>query len=292
MIERQRRDHELLAALQHGAIDTEALLNVGDHVAMSQHGPLGEAGGPAGVLQEGDVLVADLGFDVLQVAPLGEGLAHGAGMGQVVLGHQLLDVFDHEVDQGPLGQPQVVTHPGQDHVLDRGVIHHFFQGVGEVGNDDDGLGAGVFQLMLQLARGIEGVDVHHRHAGPQDAEYRDGVLQQVRHHHGHPVPLAELQLVLQVGGEGSGLLLQPAVGNGLPHVDEGGLIGELVHRLFKHLDQRAVLVWIDLGGHPFWITLQPDSFHELLLHNSHLCAHCVASVPVTSISISCFKFML
>ncbi|MNE28192.1 hypothetical protein D3C80_1216270 [compost metagenome] len=152
-------------------------------------------------------------------------------------------------------------------MLDRGVVDHLLQGMGEVGDDDDGLGAGVFELVLQLARGIEGVDVDHRHAGPQYAEHGDGVLQQVWHHHRHPVALAELELVLQVGGKGTGLLFQPAIGNGLPHVDEGGLVGKLGHRLFKHLDQGAVLVWIDLGGHPFWITLQPDSFHELLLHN-------------------------
>lgn len=152
-------------------------------------------------------------------------------------------------------------------MLDRGVVDHFFQGMSKVGDDDDGLGAGVLELMFQLARGVERVDVDHYHAGTQDAEHRDGVLQQVGHHHGDPVTLTELELVLQVGGKGAGLLFKATVGNGLPHVDEGRLVGKFSHRLFKHLDQGAVLVSINLGGHPFWITLQPDFFHELLLHN-------------------------
>ena len=267
MVERQRGDHELLATLQHGAIDAEALLDVGNHVAMSQHGPFGEAGGATGVLQEGEIVVGDLRLDVLQETPLGEGLTHGGGVGQIVFRHQLLDVLDHEVDQGPLGQPQVIPHPGQDNVLDRGVVDHLFQGMGEVGDDDDGFGTGIFELMLQLARGIERVNVDHDHAGAQDAEHGDGVLQQVRHHHRNPIPFLQLQLVLQVGSKGAGLLFQPAVGDGLAHVDEGGLIGKLGHRGFEHLDQGAVLVWIDLGGDPFRITFQPAFFHKLLLHN-------------------------
>ncbi len=152
-------------------------------------------------------------------------------------------------------------------MLDWGVVDHFFQGMGKVGDDDNGLGTGVFELMLQLARGVERVDVDHYHAGTQDAEHGDGILQQVRHHHRDPIALLQLQLVLQIGSKGAGLLFQSAIGDGLSHVDEGGLVGKLGHRGFEHLNQGAVLVWIDLGGNSFRITLQPDFFHELLLHN-------------------------
>ncbi len=229
MVERQGGNHKLLAPLQHGAIDAEALLDVGNHVAVSQHGPLGETGSTAGVLQEGEIFAGNLRLDVLLITPFGQRLAHSGSVRQVVFGYQLLDVFHHEVDQGALGQTQVVTHAGQDDVLDRGVVDHFFQGMGEVGDDNDGLGAGVLELVLQLTRGIERVDVDHYHAGTQDAKHGDGVLQQVRHHHRDPIPLLQLQLVLQVGSKGAGLLFQSAVGDGLPHVDESGLVGELAH---------------------------------------------------------------
>ncbi len=152
-------------------------------------------------------------------------------------------------------------------MLDWGVVDHLFQGMGEVGDDDDGFGTGIFELMLQLARGIERVDVDHDHASAQDAEHGDGVLQQVRHHHRNPIPFLQLQLVLQVGSKGAGLLFKTAVGDGLAHVDEGGLIGKLGYRGLEHLDQGAVLVWINLGRDPFRITFQPDFFHKLLLHN-------------------------
>ena len=40
---------------------------------------------------------------------------------------------------------------------------------GEVLEDDDRLGAGILELVLELARRVERIDVHHRHAGAQDA---------------------------------------------------------------------------------------------------------------------------
>ena len=56
------------------------------------------------------------------------------------------------------------------------------QRAGEVLEDDDRLGAGVLQLVLELARRVQRIDVHDRHAGAQDAEQRDRVLQQVGRH--------------------------------------------------------------------------------------------------------------
>ena len=53
---------------------------------------------------------------------------------------------------------------------------------GEILQDDDGLGAGIVQLMFELARRIERIAVHHRVAGAQRAEQRDRVLQDVGHH--------------------------------------------------------------------------------------------------------------
>ncbi len=43
------------------------------------------------------------------------------------------------------------------------------QDIGEVLDDDDGPGAGILQLVLQLARRVQRIDVHHRHSGAQDA---------------------------------------------------------------------------------------------------------------------------
>jgi hypothetical protein len=58
VIQRQRRDDDLV--LRARRLDPGMrLLQVGDDVAVGQHRALGHARGAAGVLQEGDVVVAD-----------------------------------------------------------------------------------------------------------------------------------------------------------------------------------------------------------------------------------------
>ena len=159
----------------------------------------------------------------------------------------------------------MIAHVSQDHVLDRSFMDHALQGVGEVGDDDDRLGAGVLELMFQFARGIERVDVHGDETRAQNAEQRNGILQQVGHHQRHPIPFVQLQLLLQIGGEGAGLLLQFPVSQGLPHVDIGRQITRLRDGSFKHLDQRGIDIRIDLGRDTRGITLQPKLFHSVLL---------------------------
>ncbi len=48
-------------------------------------------------------------------------------------------------------------------------VTHRLQRGGEVFEDDDGLGAGVLQLVFQFARRVERVDVDHHVAGAQHA---------------------------------------------------------------------------------------------------------------------------
>ena len=89
--------------------------------------------------------------------------------GRLYLGTSFLMILTTlKFGPGSLGQPQVVTHPGQYHVLDW-CRHHFFQGVGELGNDDDGLGLCRSLQLMPSSRGYRGLTFHHRHAGPQDA---------------------------------------------------------------------------------------------------------------------------
>ena len=57
--------------------------------------------------------------------------------------------------------------------------------VREIFQDDDGFGARVVQLVLQLARGIQRIDVDDGIAGAQHGGDRDRILQHVRHHDRH-----------------------------------------------------------------------------------------------------------
>ena len=76
------------------------------------------------------------------------------GVRQVVLRHQALNVLDHKVHQRTFGGGKLVAHARQDHMLDLSFRHHFFQGMGKVGDYDDRRRAAVVELMLQFARGI------------------------------------------------------------------------------------------------------------------------------------------
>ena len=62
---------------------------------------------------------------------------------------------------------------------------------------DHGLGAGIVQLVPELVRGVERVDVHLRRAGPVDAEHGDREREDVRHHHRDAVAALDPELLLQ-----------------------------------------------------------------------------------------------
>ena len=69
----------------------------------------------------------------------------------------------------PLGKPSRSPMLASTTCLTGVLRQHLLQRLGEVLDDDDGLGAGVLQLVLELARRVERVDVHHHVAGAQDA---------------------------------------------------------------------------------------------------------------------------
>ena len=102
----------------------------------------------------------------------------------------------NQVHQAAFEETEQIAHRGEDDVFHIGFGHHFGQRVGEVFQYQDGGGAAVFQLVLQFARGVERVDVHHDAASLQNAEYGHGVLQQVGQHHGHARAFFQLEHVL------------------------------------------------------------------------------------------------
>ena len=168
---------------------------------------------------------------------LGDGCVEAHGAGQVVGRHHLLDVAHHVVDQRALEQAQLVAHGAQHHVLDRRVRDALLQRGGEVLDDDDGLGAGVLELVLQLARRVQRVDVDHHQAGAQDAGHGHRVLRHVGHHDGDAVALGQAQ-ALQIGGEGAAQAVGLGVGDVLAHEAVGRAAGVLLEALFHQRHQR------------------------------------------------------
>ena len=167
---------------------------------MRQNGALGNTRRSTGILKERDISGLDVGFGKRQAFALGDGRVEFDMIAQRPGRHQLFHAADDDVDKKALGTEQV-AHRCDDDVLERGLGCHLFDGVGEIFQDDDGLGAAVLQLMLEFPRRIERVDVDDDEASPKDRKDRHRVLQHVRHHDGHAVALLHPSR-LQIGSEG------------------------------------------------------------------------------------------
>ena len=116
------------------------------------------------------------------------------------------------------------------------------------------------ELVLELARRVERVDVHHRAAGAQRAEQAHRVLQDIGHHQRDARALLAA-VRLQVRAERGGQPVELGEGDRLAHAGERGARRELRRALLEHVADRLVLVDVDLGGHAFRIVFQPDLFH-------------------------------
>ena len=259
VIERQHADIGEIGRLRlHriGVLHPQRILrDIGEHVAVEQHGALGDAGGSAGILQEGDVVAADLGRL--------EGLA-GADLQRIVEfdvarqrpgRHHLLDAPDDEIDEHALDAEQV-AHRRDDDMLDLGPGDRRLQRAGEILQDDDRLGAGIVELLLQLARRVERVDVDHGVAGPQHGHHRDRILQHVGHHHRDARALLQSRR-LQIGAEIRRQPLEVGEGQHLAHAGKGRAAGKLPARRGEQVADRRGAERTDLGRHVLRVVLQP-----------------------------------
>jgi hypothetical protein len=139
---------------------------------------------------------------------------------------------------------------------------HLLQHVREVLQYHDHRGAGVHELVLELARGVKRVGIDDGTARTQCAMHGDGVLQDVGHHDGDAVALSESAGGLQERAELRGQHVELAEGHGLAHLHvrvADGMDGEAP---LDHLLERGVLVDIDLRTDSRRIRLEPMFFHD------------------------------
>ncbi len=132
---------------------------------VGEHRALGHAGGATGVLEEGDVLCIDVDLRQCVALALDDDLLEADGAGDVVIGHRLLDVLEHEVDDRALGKTHQVADTGGDHLPQWSIGHDLLHGVAEIVHHQQHRSAGVDQLVLEFARRVERIDVHHGQAG-------------------------------------------------------------------------------------------------------------------------------
>ena len=130
-------------------------------------------------------------------------------------------------------------------MLDARIRQAFLQGAGKVFQNDNRLGAGVLELVLQFARGVQRVDVHQHIAGAQNRGNGHGVLRYVGHHDGHPVPARQTQ-ALQVGRQGCTLASQLGISQVPSHEMKGRAIRVARKAVFHQRHQRGVDPYIDI----------------------------------------------
>ena len=161
-------------------------------IGVREHGALGLAGGAAGVLQERDVLHADLG-------PLPRQLL-GAVLAQLLEPDEARRVRDRRGRDGRGAEGRVVS---DDQVIDQAIALELARQQrheADVGGDENA-GAGVPQLEGQLALGVERGEVHDAPAGLERAEEREGVDRRVGQVESNRLARADAE-VHQAGGDG------------------------------------------------------------------------------------------
>ena len=196
-----------------------------------------------------------------RAAALRERVVEADRAGHVERRHHLLHLADDVVDDQRLRKAEHVAHRREHDLLGRHRRHHLLQHAGEVLDDDDRLGARVLQLVLELARRVERIDVDDDQPGAQDRRDRDRVLRHVGHHHRDAVALGEA-LRLQPGGERRRGPIDLLEGDRLAHELVRRAIGVAAKALVEQGDERAVLVHVDLGRNARRVLLQPDLFHR------------------------------
>jgi hypothetical protein len=189
---------------------------------------------------------------------LGDGGIEAHGARQVVGWHHLLDVAHGQIDQGALQKAKLVAHRAQHHMFDRCMGDALLQGGREVLDDDDGLGAGVLQLVLQFTWRVQRIDVDHHQARPQDRSHGHRVLRHIGHHDGNTVSLAQAQ-PLQVARKGAAQAVRLGIGDVLAHEAVRRPAGVLLEAFLHQCNQRRILRGIDVSRHTLGVTAQPDA---------------------------------
>ena len=265
VIERQGADADDLLAFrhvfEHGLVPRLRLQGIGHQVAVQQHRALGHARGAAGVLQNGNVIGQHGRGLKRQPAPLGDGLGVAHRARQAKSRNGLAHVAQHKVHHRAAHPAQALAHAGEDDVLHLGLRQAGLHRVGKVFHHHQRPGARVIELVLQLARGVERIDIHHHHARAQHGGHRFGVLGHVGHHHRHAVALFQ-SARLQKGRQRAALALQLGVAVFAAHVAQGRPAGELAETGLKQRGQRGKSGHVNAGGHAFRVLTKPGALRS------------------------------
>ncbi len=99
VIERKRCHNDFGLLLEVAGNPNTRLLQVGQHIAVREHGAFGNAGCAACVLQKCDVIAVELDRIKFSGSALGECVAERDSVFEIELGHHLLYFLQHEVNE-------------------------------------------------------------------------------------------------------------------------------------------------------------------------------------------------
>jgi hypothetical protein len=190
VVERQRRDHDVLTGAQRVSNEGLKLLGIGDEVAVGQRGALRKPRGSAGVLQEEQIVAAQRHWRESQIRAFSKRVGKSD------------DVLEPGVHCGAReGNADSVGQADADDALDPGCAGDLSESRGHSAENDNDFGTGVVQLVLELTRRVERVYVHLHRTGADDPQHRERESRDVRQHHGNTFALLYAELALKIGRE-------------------------------------------------------------------------------------------
>src|SRR5207253_9827541 len=172
-----------------------------------------------------------------------------------------LHMAQYEVDDEAL-EAKKLADRRHDHIAYVRPRHDLLQRMREVFDDDDDFGARVAELMLELARRVERIDVDDGATRTQHAEQAGGILQNVRHHQRDARAFLAAG-ALQISAKRGGQRVELGERERFTHARERRARRELAAAFLEHLAYRRVFVHVDLRGNPLRIAAKPDFFHAL-----------------------------
>jgi hypothetical protein len=261
--ERQRKNGDLLACLQIAPDPRFDLHDVRHHVAVGEHGPLGDAGRAPCVLQKRHIVASERHFVERFRAARTQRRLEVDRTRDAPIGHQVLHVFHREIDEQPLRLGKQISHLSRDDAAHGRPVQHLLQRVREILQHDDAFRAGIVQLVRELSCRVQRVRVDGDQPRAQHAEERDRILEQVRQHDRDASVLFEARHLLQEGGERAARAIELGVCHRYAHVAVRGKITETLAASREHFVQRREFAGVDLGRDVVRVLAKPALVHVL-----------------------------
>lgn len=237
VIQRDRGDDHLVARAQRVGHERFELRDVRDEVAMRQRRALRQPGRAARVLQQQQIVAARRDGVERTARAVFERVGECDRRHRQCAARRVGDGHDAEI-VGPDGQ----------HRADPRACDHVGQRAGRSAAHDDRLDARVVELMFELARGIERIDVHLHRAELGDGDERDRKRRHVRQHHRDAIAAANADDLLKIRGERGRQPIDVRIGQRACARAKRGAVGKAAHRVAEHRRDRCIAIGVDLRG--------------------------------------------